>query len=87
MSAETGLPIDPNILIAVIGGLLLLIVLYYVLMIRALLEMFRLNAHTVLVVFTYLSVIPFPLFLILGIINLIIWRYYRRDLLMAQRAL
>jgi hypothetical protein len=60
--------------------LLGLIVLYYVALVRAVIQMLRLDAHSVLITFAFLSLIPFPLVLVTGIMVLIIWRYHRRDL-------
>jgi hypothetical protein len=48
--------------------------------------MIRLDAPTVMIVFTYISLVPFPLLLILGILNLIIWHLVRKDLIEAQGA-
>ena len=59
---------------------------YFVLLVRALVEMIRFDAPTVMIVFTYISLIPFPLLLILGILNLIIWHLVRRDLMEARGA-
>ena len=80
------LPVEPWVLIVALLTLLGLLVLYFVLLIRALLGMLRLGAHSVVIVFTYLSLVPFPLFLILGIMNLIIWKYYKKDLEAAPKS-
>ena len=68
-------------LVSVLLGLL---IVYYVLLVRALVEMIRVNAPLVIIVFTYISLIPLPPLLILGVLNLIIWRMVRKDL-MAER--
>ncbi|NQV46464.1 MAG: hypothetical protein HQ504_01655 [Rhodospirillaceae bacterium] len=85
MMSEMDFSVDPdtliNVLIVVVGFL----ILYFFLLIRALVEMIRLDAPGVVIVFTYISLIPFPLLLILGILNLIIWYFVRQDL-MARRA-
>ncbi len=85
MISEMDFSVDPdtliNVLIVVVGFL----ILYFFLLIRALVEMIRLDAPGVVIVFTYISLIPFPLLLILGILNLIIWYFVRQDL-MARRA-
>ena len=39
-----------------------------------------------MIVFTYISLIPFPLILILGVLNLIIWHLVRKDLMAARGA-
>jgi len=56
-----------------------------VVMVRATIQMLRLDAHTVLIIFAFLSLFPFPLVIIAGILVLIIWRFYRPDLA-ARRA-
>jgi hypothetical protein len=61
--------------------LLGLVVLYYVAMVRSVIEMLRLEANSVLLVFAFLALFPFPLVILAGITILIIWRYHRRDLL------
>jgi hypothetical protein len=61
--------------------LLGLVVLYYVAMIRSVIGMLRLEANSVLLVFAFLALFPFPLVILAGITILIIWRYHRRDLL------
>ena len=74
-----------NILV-ICSVILVILIIYYVLLVRALLEMMRLNAPGVMIVFTYISLIPFPPLLILGILNLIIWHLVRKDLIKAQGA-
>ena len=64
--------------------LLGLVVLYYVAMIRSVIEMLRLEANSVLLVFAFLALFPFPLVILAGITILIIWRFHRRDLLSAS---
>ena len=58
-----------------------LVVLYYVAMVRSVIEMLRLEANSVLLVFAFLALFPFPLVILAGITILIIWRFHRRDLL------
>ena len=86
MSSETGFSVDPGVLIGVLVVVLGLLIVYFVLLVRALIEMIRFNAPGVMITFTYLSLIPFPLFLILGILNVVIWRFVRKDLA-AQRSI
>ena len=57
------------------------VILYYVAMVRSVIEMLRLEANNVLLVFAFLALFPFPLVLLAGVTILIIWRYHRRDLL------
>lgn len=67
------------IMIPVLLVLLGLIVFYYVLLIRAILQMLRQGVPSVLLTFSFISLIPFPLILILGIMILIIWHYHKKD--------
>ncbi len=84
MMPEMGFSIDTGTLISVLVVVLGLLIIYFVLLVRALVEMIRLDAPGVVIVFTYISLIPFPLLLILGILNLIIWHFVRDDLLARQ---
>lgn len=43
--------------------------------------MLRHEASPVLLTFSFLALIPFPLILVLGIMILIIWHYHKKDLL------
>ena len=72
----------------VIPILLLLIaalVVYLILVIRAIIAMLRYDVNTVLIIFAFLALIPFPLFLIMGIMVLIIWHYHKKDILAGKR--
>ena len=62
------------------GGILILVllVIYYVLLVRAVLDMLRRKAHTVLLVFAMLGLIPVPPLIILGILVIIIWTLHKR---------
>ena len=75
--------IGGNLALAVPILLLLLgaIVVYLVFMVRAIIEMLRYEASSVLLVFSFVALVPFPLILILGILILIIWHYHKPDLL------
>ena len=84
MFSEMDLSIDLGTLISVLVILVGFLIVYYILLVRALVEMIRLDAPGVVIVFTYISLIPFPLLLILGILNLIIWHLIRKDM-MASR--
>ncbi len=79
MFSEMDFSVDPGTLISVGAGVVVLLIIYYVFLVRALVEMIRLDAPGVVIVFTYISLIPFPLLLILGILNLIIWHFLRKD--------
>lgn len=80
MFSEMDFSVDPGTLISILVSLVVFLIIYYVLLVRALVEMIRLDAPGVVIVFTYISLIPFPLLLILGILNLIIWHFVRKDL-------
>jgi hypothetical protein len=69
------------ILLVLIGA----VILYLVLMVRAVIDMLRYDAHRVLLTFAFLALIPFPLILVMGIMVLIIWHYHKKDILAGQR--
>ncbi len=58
-----------------------LLVLYLVLVGRAVIQMLRHDVSPVLLTFAFLALIPFPPVLVLGIMILIVWRYHKKDLL------
>ena len=57
------------ILLVLVGA----VVVYLVLLIRAIIDMLRYDVHGVLLTFAFLALIPFPLILVMGITVLIIW--------------
>lgn len=69
------------VLVVLIGA----VVVYLVLMVRAIIEMLRYDVHAVLLTFAFLGLIPFPLTLIMGIMILIIWHYHKRDIVAGRR--
>lgn len=69
------------ILVVLIGA----VILYLVLMVRAVIDMLRHDAHGVLLTFAFLALIPFPLILVMGIMVLIIWHYHKKDILAGKR--
>lgn len=80
MINETGIALN-WVAIAVFGVFLLsALIVYYVFVTRALINMLRASAPPVMLVFTYISLIPLPFFIVLGIINLIVWQKVRSDL-------
>lgn len=81
---EMDFSFDPDMLINVGVGFLIFLIVYFFFLVRALIEMIRLDASAVMIVFTYISLIPFPLFLFLGILNLIIWHFVRMDMMAAR---
>ena len=60
--------------------LLALLVLYYFLLVRAILQMLRTQTNTVLLFFSFLALVPSPFTLFMGIFILIIWKLHRRTL-------
>ena len=66
--------------------LLVLVVVYLIFMVRATIDMLRYDVHGVLLTFTFVALIPFPLLLVLGITILIIWHYHKRDIVAGKRA-
>ena len=69
------------ILLVLVGA----VVVYLVLLIRAIIDMLRHDVHGVLLTFAFLALIPFPLILVMGITVLIIWHYHKRDIVAGQR--
>jgi hypothetical protein len=53
--------------------------------VRAVIDMLRYDVHGVLLTFAFLSLIPLPLILILGITILIIWHYHKKDIVAGKR--
>ena len=74
-----------NLAIPVLLLLITLLVVYLVLMVRAVIDMLRYDVHGVLLTFAFLALIPFPLILIMGIMILIIWHYHKKDILAGKR--
>jgi len=60
--------------------LLALLVLYYSLLVRAILQMLRSQTNTALLIFSFLALIPSPFTLIMGIFIMIIWQLHKRTL-------
>ncbi len=58
--------------------MLILLVIYYVLLVRAVLDMLRRKADTALLVFAMLGLIPLPPLIILGVLMIIIWTLHER---------
>ncbi len=62
------------------GGILILalLIIYYVLLVRVVLDMLRQKTNTALLVFAMLGLIPVPPLIILGVLMIIIWTLHRR---------
>lgn len=73
------------VVIPILLVLLGVVVVYLVLLVRAIIGMLRYDVHGVLLTFAFLALIPFPLILVMGIMVLIIWHYHKRDILAGQR--
>ena len=58
--------------------ILVLLVIYYVLLVRAVLDMLRQKANTALLVFAMLGLIPMPPLIFLGVVMIIIWTLHSR---------
>ncbi len=63
----------PVFLIAAIA----LIVVYYVFLVRAVIEMLRRDTNIVLIAFAFLALIPLPPLAIMGILVIIIWHIHK----------
>ncbi len=57
-----------------------LLVLYYFLLVRAILEMLRHDTNMVMMAFSFLALVPVPPLLILGIVIIIIWHIHKKSL-------
>ncbi len=68
-------------MIPIVLAFIVAVVAYLVLMIRVVIDMLRHDVQGVFLAFTFLALIPFPPFMVLGIAILIIWRYHKADLL------
>ena len=75
--------------LAVVIPLLLIligvVILYLVLIVRAVIDMLRYDVHSVLLTFAFLALIPFPPILVMGIMVLIVWHYHKQDILAGER--
>ncbi len=80
-NVSSNLAVVIPILFALIGA----VVIYLVLMVRAIIDMLRYDVHGVLLTFAFLALVPFPLILVMGIMVLIIWHYHKRDILAGER--
>ncbi|MGF1529069.1 MAG: hypothetical protein ACFCBW_20135 [Candidatus Competibacterales bacterium] len=73
------------VLILIVLVLIAALITYLALMVRAIIEMLRYDAHGVLLTFAFLALLPFPLIMIMGIMILIIWHYHKKDILAGKR--
>ena len=56
---------------------LVLLIIYYIFMARAVLQMLVRDTNTVLLTFSFLALLPTPPTVIMGILVMIIWRCHR----------
>ncbi len=56
------------------------LVVYYILIARSILQMLRVKANTVLLVFAFLALIPLPPLVITGVVVMIIWSIHSKAL-------
>jgi len=71
-----------SLTLLVIGVVVLLglLVLYYSLLVRTILQMLRRETNTVLLIFSFLALIPSPFTLFMGILLLVIWKLHKKTL-------
>ncbi len=77
----SSLAVTIPILLVLIG----VVILYLVLMVRAVIDMLRYDTHGVLLTFAFVTLIPFPPIVVMGIMVLIVWHYHKRDILAGER--
>ncbi|MEE8394771.1 MAG: hypothetical protein V3S29_01865 [bacterium] len=58
----------------------LVLVVYYALMLRVLLQMLQAKPNTVLLVFAFIALFPAPPAVVVGIVIMILWAFHRRTL-------
>ena len=73
------------VVIPILLVLILTLVVYLVLMIRAIIDMLRYDVHSVLLTFAFLALIPFPPIVVMGIMVLIIWHYHKKNIIAGER--
>ena len=73
------------VVIPILFALIVALVVYLVLIVRAIIDMLRFDVHGVLLTFAFLALVPFPLILVMGIMVLIIWHYHKRDILAGEK--
>ena len=77
--------IDWSFVLTILMVYIAVVVVYLVFMVRAVIDMSRYDVHAVFLTFAFLSLIPVPVILILGITILIIWHYHKKDILAGKR--
>ena len=74
-----------SVVIPILLALIAAVVVYLVLMVRAIIDMLRYDVHSVLLTFAFLGLIPFPPILVMGVLVLTIWHYHKGDILAGGR--
>jgi hypothetical protein len=68
------------LMVAVSLTALVILVIYYVFLVRAILEMLRRDSHIVLLVFAFLALCPLPPCLVMGVLVILIWHFHKQTL-------
>jgi len=55
-----------------------ILIAYYVLLARSILQMLRARTNTVLTVFAFLALLPFPPVILMGVVIMIIWAVHKQ---------
>ncbi len=74
------LPMLITVPLAIITAFLGMLVLYYVFLVRAILEMLDVGANKVLLGFCFVALIPAPPFILMGVMLMVIWSLHKRSL-------
>ena len=74
------LPMLITIPLAILTALVGILILYYVCLVRAILEMLELDANKVLLGFCFVALIPAPPFILMGVMLMVIWSLHKRGL-------
>ena len=74
-----------TVVIPILLVLIAVLVVYLVLITRAIIDMLRYDVHGVLLTFAFLALIPLPVTVVMGIMVLIIWHYHKKDILAGAR--
>jgi hypothetical protein len=73
------------VVIPIVLVLIGILVVYLVLMVRAIIDMLRYDVPGVLLTFAFLALIPVPVIVVMGIMILIIWHNVKTDILAGER--
>jgi hypothetical protein len=76
---------NSHVALPILVALIVAVIIYLVLMVRAIIDMLRYDVQGVLLTFAFLALIPFPLILIMGVMVLIIWHHHKKDILAGKR--